>query len=212
MCVTLLVVASSHAQWSTPSGMLCMTEIIDGDTLVVVTLDPAMVAGPKVFKSERERRKYHRLEKKVVKVYPYAYAAGVLMKEYEDQMMAMSSDRERKHFLKQAEEALKLQFEGEIRNMTVSEGVLLIKLIDRQTGDTSYGLIQDLKGSFSAFMWQSVARIFGHNLKDRYDPEDNEKLVEEIVRDIEYGILECELPSKSALMAQHKPYQKKSRR
>lgn len=212
---TILFAASfltSIGQIKTPSGMLCMTEVVDGDTLVIVTLDPAYVAGAREFKNDRERRRYHRLERKVVKVYPYAYAAGVLMKQYEREMQAMSSDRERKAYLKSAEDALKAQFEGEIRNMTVSEGVLLIKLIDRQTGDTSYGLLQDLKGNFSAFMWQSVARLFGHNLKDRYDAQDNEKDIEEIVLDIEMGLLECKLPSKAELMAQHKPYQKKSRR
>lgn len=202
----------TFAQVSTPSGMLCYTEVVDGDTLVLVTLDPAMVAGQREFKSERAKRKYHRLERKVVKVYPYAYAAGVLMDQYEAELEAMTSDRERKKYLKAAEDALKMQFEGELRKMTVSEGVLLIKLIDRQTGDTSYGLIQDLKGNFSAFMWQGVARLFGHNLKDQYDPEVNERDIEDIVRDIEYGILECKLPSKSELMAQHKPFKKKSRR
>jgi hypothetical protein len=61
-------------------------------------------------------------------------------------------------------------------------------------------------------MWQSVARLFGHNLKDRYDAEGNEKDVEQIVRDIEIGLLECRLPTKTELMARHKPYQKKAKR
>lgn len=208
----LVFVTAAFAQVSTPSGMLCYTEVVEGDTLVLVTLDPAMVAGQREFKSKRAKRKYQRLERKVVKVYPYAYAAGVLMDEYEAELESMTSDRERKKYLKASEDALKMQFEGELRRMTVSEGVLLIKLIDRQTGDTSYSLIQDLKGNFSAFMWQGVARIFGHNLKDQYDPEVSEKDIEEIVRDIEYGILECKLPSKAELMAQHKPFKKKSRR
>jgi hypothetical protein len=212
ICVFAVLTTAAKAQVSTPSGMVCLTEIVDGDTLVLVTLDPAFVAGPREFKTERDRRKYQRLERKVVKVYPYAYAAGVLMHEYDQELASLKTDRERKKYLQNAEDALKAQFEGELRNMTVSEGVLLIKLIDRQTGDTSYGLIQDLKGNFSAFMWQGVARLFGHNLKDRYDAEANEADIESIVRDIEMGILECRLPSKEELMANHEPYKKKAKR
>ncbi len=210
--VCLLFPFLLEAQVSTPSGMLCYMEIVDGDTLFIVSLDPAFVAGPREFKNEREKRKYHRLERKVVKVYPYAYAAGVLMDQYADDMQKLQSEKDRKRYLKDAEDALKRQFEGELRNMTVSEGMLLIKLIDRQTGGTSYELIQDLKGNFSAWMWQGVARIFGHNLKDEYDGENNERDIESIVRDIEYGILEVDLPSKTELMAQHKPFKKSSRR
>lgn len=212
LIIVLFVAGALRAQVSTPSGMVCLTEVVDGDTLVMVTLDPAFVAGPKTFKSERDRRKYQRLERKVVKVYPYAYAAGVLMQEYDRELASLKTERERKKYLQNAEDALKAQFEGELRNMTVSEGVLLIKLIDRETGDTSYGLIQDLKGKFSAFMWQGVARLFGHNLKDRYDAEANEADIESIVRDIEMGILECRLPSKEELMANHEPFRKKAKR
>lgn len=212
ICLFAVLTSLVQAQVSTPSGMVCLTEIVDGDTLVLVTLDPAFVAGPREFKSERDRRKYHRLERKVVKVYPYAYAAGVLMEEYDEELKSLATDRERKKYLQNAEDALKAQFEGELRNMTVSEGVLLIKLIDRQTGDTSYGLIQDMKGNFSAFMWQGVARLFGHNLKDRYDAEANEADIESIVLDIEMGILECRLPTKAELMANHEPYKKKAKR
>lgn len=200
------------AQVSTPSGMVCRTEVVNGDTLILVTLDPAFVAGPREFKSDRDRRKYERLERKVVKVYPYAYAAGILMQEYDKELVSLQTDRERRKYLQHAEDALKAQFEGELRNMTISEGILLIKLIDRQTGDTSYGLIQDLKGNFSAFMWQGVARLFGHNLKDRYDAEANEADIETIVRDIEMGILECQLPSKEQLMANHEPFKKRAKR
>ena len=212
ICAFAVLATVAQAQVSTPSGMVCLTEIVDGDTLVLVTLDPAFVAGPREFKTERDRRKYQRLERKVVKVYPYAYAAGMLMQAYDQELASLKTDRERKKYLQNAEDALKAQFEGELRNMTVSEGILLIKLIDRQTGDTSYGLIQDLKGNFSAFMWQGVARLFGHNLKDRYDAEANEADIESIVRDIEMGILECRLPSKEELMANHEPYKKKAKR
>ncbi len=205
----VMMTLQASSQISTPSGTICHTQIVDGDTLVLVMLDVAFVSGPREFSSERQRKKYERLERKVIKVYPYAYAAGVLMKEYEQELASLRNDRERKRYLKEAEDALKRQFEGELRNMTVSEGVLLIKLIDRQTGDTSYGLIQELKGSFSAFMWQSMARLFGHNLKDQYDPNGKDRQIEMIVSDIECGLLPVKLPSRAELRAQHEPHKRK---
>ncbi len=205
----LMLALPASAQITAPSGTICHTYVVDGDTLVLVLLDVALVSGPREFSSERQRKKYERLERKVVKVYPYAYAAGILMQEYENELANLRNDRERKRFLKEAEDALKRQFEGELRNMTVSEGVLLIKLIDRQTGDTSYGLIQELKGSFSAFMWQSMARLFGHNLKDQYDGKGNDRQIEMIVGDIECGLLPVKLPSREQLRAQHEPHKRK---
>ena len=71
--------------------------------------------------------------------------------------------------------------------MTVSEGVILVKLIDRQTGETGYQLLQELKGKFSAFMWQSIARLFGQNLKDDYDADGEDVWIENIVALIEDG-------------------------
>ena len=81
------------------------------------------------------------------------------------------------------------QFEKDLRNMTVSEGVILVKLIDRQTGATGYELLRSMKGKFSAFMWQSVARVFGQNLKDDYDMNGEDVWIENIVALIEDGTI-----------------------
>jgi hypothetical protein len=137
--------------------------------------------------AHRFQKRYFRLEKKVLKVYPYASAAAKLMEEYDAHLGELETEKERKKYLKEAEKELKAEFEGDIRNMTISEGLILIKLIDRETGDTSYDLIQELKGSFSAFIWQGVARLFGSNLKQEYDPVEEDILIEEIVRRIENG-------------------------
>lgn len=180
----------AQGQTSTPYGQLCEMVVIDGDTLAVVNLGAAYIAGPKVFKSAREERKYNRTRARVIKVYPYAKAAGELMHAYEAELQALKTEKERRKYLDKAEEELKQKFEGDIQDMTVSEGVILIKLIDRETGDTSYELIQELKGSFSAFMWQSLARLFGQNLKNQYDAFGDDWAIEEVVREIELGIIE----------------------
>jgi hypothetical protein len=84
---------------------------------------------------------------------------------------------------------LKERFEDKLKKVSFSEGIILIKLIDRETGDTSFELIRDLKGSVSAYMWQGVARIFGSNLKLDYDPEGDDELIEDIVLRIERGLI-----------------------
>jgi len=103
------------------------------------------------------------------------------------ELATIHGERERKAFIEKAEDEMTEQFEGDLRNMTVSEGILLIKLIDRETGETSYALIQELKGKFSAFMWQSVARLFGHNLKNEFDAEGDDAIINDIVERIESG-------------------------
>lgn len=164
------------------------TTVIDGDTIVSISIGEAVVAAEESKRNRARRwRRNARLKKKVVKVYPYAYAAGQIMRDVESELEAIEDEREKKAFLKAAEKKLKTQFEGELRALTVSEGVILIKLIDRETGDCSYELIQELKGNFNAFMWQSVARLFGHNLKDEYDPEGKDLAIEQIVQDIKKG-------------------------
>ena len=102
----------------------------------------------------------------------------------------MKNEKERKAHVKATEAELKRAFEGQLKELTVKEGIILIKLIDRETGDSSYGLIQELKGSFSAFMWQSVARIFGHDLKDDYAPYGEDWPIEQICREIELGFID----------------------
>ena len=70
-----------------------------------------------------------------------------------------------------AEAELRAEFEAEVKDLTISQGRILVKLIDRQTGETSYELVKDLRGSFVAFVWQGMARLFGQDLKSNYDPD-----------------------------------------
>ena len=160
----------------------------EGDTIPVVNLQPINVIENRIFASKREERKWSRLKRDVAKVYPYSKIAGKKLKEYND-MMTGKSEKEQKRILKVAEADIKKQFEGDIRNMTINQGRILIKLIDRETGNTSFTLVKDLRGSFQAFFWQSIARIFGTNLKSAFDPKKDpeDKMIEEIIHTIEDG-------------------------
>lgn len=164
-------------------------EIENGDTIPVITLNNFQVQSKRTWKSRAEYNRFKRLEKKVIKVYPFAHLAAQKLEFYAIQLEAVESEKEKKRFYKKIEQEIKEEYEGELRKLTVSEGRILIKLLDRETGNTSYTLVSELRGKFSAFFWQGLARVFGHNLKSKYDPEGEDREIEFIVTRIENGLL-----------------------
>ena len=152
-------------------------------------LSPILVMPQNVFKSKADLRKYWRLAQKVKKVYPIAKRASILVQFYEASFLQIENEKDRKKYVKEIEKKLVAEYTPEMKSMTTSEGRILIKLIDRETSHTSYELIKELRGGLQAFFWQGVARIFGHNLKDNYDPEEEDKLIEMIIFYLDMGIL-----------------------
>lgn len=186
--------------------------ILEGDTIPVVSLEAFSYSEDAFRSSKKYKRRYGRLRKKIIKTYPYAKITQDLLSNYSEELSKLVSEKEKKAYLNLAEAELKGEFEGEIRNLTVSEGKILIKLIDRETGDTSYELIKKLKGGFTAFMYQSIARLFGSNLKSQYDAEGDDRIIEDIVMQIENG--EIYVPPKQAVTtkAQERLKRKEKRR
>jgi hypothetical protein len=168
-------------------GSLVYKRIFQGDTLAEINLREVVVLPPHEFKSKKEVMKYAKLVRNIKKVLPYAKIARTKLMLIQSEVEKLPTEAMRNEYLKHAEKSLKEDFQEEITNLTMTQGRLLIKLIDRETGNTSYALIKELKGSFSAFLYQSIARLFGENLKDEYDPKGDDKLVEEIVIRIENG-------------------------
>ena len=125
----------------------------------------------------------------VKKAYPYARIAAVELKKLDEHLAIMDDEKEQKAYIDQAEKEIMKRFEREVRKLTVTQGIILVKLIDRETGRTSYQVIRELKGGFTAFFWQGIARIFGNNLKTEYDPENQDKVIEDIVLGIEAGFI-----------------------
>ncbi|MBL4624497.1 MAG: DUF4294 domain-containing protein [Flavobacteriales bacterium] len=182
----LLLAGNTSAQDTTLSKVL-RAEIIDGDTVLFYDLRSVNIYEERVFASVREKKKYSRLKRDVMKVYPYAKLAGEKLREYESQMDSLKNDREKKKFLKQVEQDLQDEFGDELTNLSIKQGTILLTLVDRETGDTSYELVKQLRGVFSAFFWQSLARLFGHNLKDGYDSDGDQEMIEDIILRIENG-------------------------
>ncbi|REJ80429.1 MAG: DUF4294 domain-containing protein [Bacteroidetes bacterium] len=169
------------------NGGVRLPYIIEGeDTIPVVNLKQVSIEeiNPDYLK---ELQAYYRLRHNVIKVYPYARLASVKLQEMQRNMASMKTEREKRKYRKSTEEQIRKDFEEQIKKLSISQGKVLIKLIDRETGFTSYDLIKDLKGSLNAFFSQGIAKLFGHDLKNEYDPEGEDKTIENIVRQIETG-------------------------
>ncbi|MBN2639658.1 MAG: DUF4294 domain-containing protein [Bacteroidales bacterium] len=136
-----------------------------------------------------ERWRLRRLIYNVKKVYPYAKTAGALLKEYNVQLENAKTEAQKKKLMKQAENELKAKYGKQLMQLNFTQGIILIKLIDRETGNTSYDLVAGLRGKFIAFFYQGIARIWGYNLKVHYDPKGKDKDIETIVKLINEGKL-----------------------
>jgi len=164
--------------------------VVEGsDTLPIIELPEVMVYERRDFEYLYLKRRYRRMIRNIKKAYPYAQIAGVKLKELDDHLATLDNEKEQKAYINQAEKEIMDQFEKQVKRLTVTQGIILVKLIDRETGRTSYQVIKELKGGFTAFFWQGIARIFGNNLKTEYDPENQDKVMEDIVLGIEAGFI-----------------------
>lgn len=172
-----------------PSPQVFQFFIQDGDTVMYMPLKSAYIVDYKIFKSEKDKKKYKRLVRYVKKVYPYARLAGDRLRYYDDTLRSIESDRARKKFMKRVEREIRSEYEGDLKNLTIRQGKILVKLIDRETNNSSYALLQELRGAVSAALWQGVGRVFGYNLKTKYDPKGKDKEIEYVVQLIELGVI-----------------------
>lgn len=183
--ILMLISFDLLAQQPAPENPVMVPAIpYKGETLPTLTMKDAKVVSTRSFKSERDRQAYLKLKRNVRKAYPYAVLASVKLREY-DAKLAEVPEAKRDEYLKKAEKDLKAQFEGDLKNLTMAQGRILIRLINRETGMTTYKVIKDYRGGFNAFMWQSFGLLFGNNLKWKYDPTKGEdKMIEEIIQQI----------------------------
>ncbi len=166
-----------------------LARVVNGDTIPIIKLPQVTIIAPMIFKSRREERQYSRLVRNVKIVYPYAKLAGIKFREYGQKLEQVESDAQRRRMMKQIEDELRHQFEDDLRKLTFSQGLILIKLIDRETQQTSYEILRDFRGIFQAFFWQSLGRIFGYDLRTTYDPHGEDEMIEHIIMMIEAGLI-----------------------
>ncbi|NIG54303.1 DUF4294 domain-containing protein [Chitinophaga sp. Cy-1792] len=158
--------------------------VVGTDTIPVITLAIFDVVDklPKALRKERER--WTRLRNAVYVTYPYAKSAARILKDVNIELAKLPNGRARKAYLASKEKELKAQFGDKLTNLSVYQGKVLMKLIDRETGQNCFEIIKELKGGFNARVWQTVAFFFGGNLKSDYDKQED-KDIEVIVQELE---------------------------
>lgn len=184
-CLVFSQIINPHDE----EGYHCSAIIVQGDTVPVMYLDQIYIWGSKSFRNSADARKWDRLVRNVKVAYPYAKLAGIKFEEYNKKIETATSDRQRKQMMKQAEDELQAQFGEELKALTFTQGHILLKLIDRQTANTSYDIVREFRGRFVAFFWQGLGKLFGYNLKTTYDPLHEDADIERIVLMIENGTI-----------------------
>jgi hypothetical protein len=161
----------------------------NGVTLPEIEIKEVTVMAPPRPESKRDFRRYERLVFNIKKVYPYALMVRARLNRVNDELNKLKTDKERKEYVKSVEKDVFAEFEDDVQNMTITQGRLLIKLIDRETQNTSYEFIKEYRGRLTAAFWQGIARIFGTNLKEEYDAYGEDAIIELIIREVDAGNL-----------------------
>lgn len=158
--------------------------IENGDSIAVFHLKPV-----RKYARKPDMRRYARMIRAVKRVYPIAQEAKALMATMEEELLALKTKKQQKLYIKGIEKRLIREYTPVIKKMTIYDGRVLLKLIDRQTQDTAFDIIKEFRGGFEAGLWQAMAKMFGNNLKTGYDPERDDQLLEHIVTLYEKGLL-----------------------
>lgn len=163
----------------------------EGQTYMFGELEGIDILANKPSKRELRRGKkrlarFTRLRWNVHKVYPYAVKVSDVLAQVEKELEAIPDEEAKKEYVKAKEKSLFGAHENDIRKMTRSQGKVLVKLINRETGKSTFDVIRDAKSGASALLWQSIGLIFGINLKTKYD-EEEDAMIEQIVEDLEEG-------------------------
>jgi hypothetical protein len=168
LCSTRIVAQDTAARWI----------VIDGDTIDNKTLDPVLVSAGM---DAEGRKAYQRLKKRVKKVMPYAKMAAFKMRVMEDNLTMKKNKKERKRYIKECEESLKQMYMGQLKNLSIDDGKILMKLIHRETGKTTWEIMKNYRGGAEAFFWQAFGTVYGHDMKVEFDPVSDFQ-IENIIR------------------------------
>ena len=160
-----------------------------GDSIPNVTLHEFYKFPPKKFKNDRERIKYDKLVRNVRYVYPYAKLVRQILIETYDYLQTIDNEKEKKEHIKNVERGIRKQYEPTVRKISRTQGKLLVKLIDRECGQTSFEMIKAFLGPAKANMYNVLSALFGNNLRKRYDPNGDDREIERIVLLVESGQL-----------------------
>lgn len=182
----ILGATTARAQW-TPGiydTLYVPVIVVAGDTMTYRELEMVHVYGPMTDAQREAYRRWTRLRNAVYVTYPYARKAGAVFNEINSHLTHIPDRRKREAYIKSKESALRKEFTTPLTNLSVYQGKVLMKIINRETSNTCYNIIREYKGSFSARFWQTVAWVFGSSLKQDYNPRGEDAELEKIVQEV----------------------------
>ena len=186
----LLVLAVSMDMLAAKQYMdSCMIKVVNGDTLYMAWLHEVWVYPPMRFKNKKQEKFYWRTVRDVKKCLPYAKMITKDMEYADAELAKLPDNKARKKWWRSYERYLYKKYEKDFRGMYPSQGRMLMLLLDRETERTSYDLIKQYKGKAAANFWQFVAKLFKNDLKEEYDADDKDKIVERVINLVEAGQL-----------------------
>lgn len=167
-------------------GYAGLTEY-DGEMIPWYVLGDVYIFDKLKFKNERQMKKYYKIANNIKKVYPIAKDIQKTIEGCIAHVDSLPTAEEKEKYVKSMEKELKKTYTPTLKKLTLAQGKLLIKLVDRQCDQTSYQLIKTYMGRFKAGFWNAFATLFGASLKKQYDPEVDDRLTERCILLIESG-------------------------
>ena len=164
-------------------------QITENDTFYLARMQDIWVYPTMVFKSKSQERFYWKTVRDVKKTLPFAKELTKEMQAADYQLARLPDDKARRKWWKQHEKYLFKKYEHHFRRMTASQGQMLMKLMDRESDRTSYEIIRHYRGKASANFWQFIAKLFKNDLKEEYDANDKDRIVERVINLVEAGQL-----------------------
>ena len=165
--------------------ILVPAKIVGNELLSASTGEFVWVRAPMTPAMRRRMEEWTRLRNAVYVTYPYARRAGMIMNDMNAKLALLSGESQRKAYIQSREKELKKEFTQPLEQLSIYQGKILMKLINRQTGNNCYNIIKEYKGGFTARFWQTVAFFFDSNLKQPYDPKGDDRAIESIVEEVE---------------------------
>lgn len=167
LLLTLYLIYSSIFLFSQNIKYLDYDVLLNGDTILSDNLSEIRVFD---FNTNDEIKYYLLLKRKVKKVFPYALKAKEILIEIEKSSIQIKRKRKRRKFIRKKVNEIKKEYEESLKKLTMSEGKILVKLINRETSLSTYSIVKSYRGRFNAFFWQTMAKLWKNDLKTIYDP------------------------------------------
>ena len=183
-CLLLLGVHTNMLAQQSPDDTIRLGAVTEHGVVYPMIFLPEFEKGAQFMNAE-QRAKRLKLKNDVFVVYPYAITAATILKDINDSLDKMDRRHDRKRYLKSLDRQLDNVFKEPLKNLSIDQGHVLIKLVNRQTGQNCYTIIKELKGGFSAVLWQSVGVFFNNNLNKDYDPDGRDHEIEAVVQEME---------------------------